>query len=200
MVLFCRRWWCTVDVFYCRGVPPSSCGYYHYFLLSIRSLGEKFAFCPHLEVGGLSSPLSDVIIENSHFCQKGDFFDIIMALEFVWTPYLEDCIPFSNCSISWARGSVGYYGPIILTSFSSKLIESIALYLENRCSSMVSTDTCQKPVSWSTSGYSKTGSTAVVIFFFKALSMAVYFRNIAWFCRKFSVPSDCYWALPMLCG
>ena len=46
---------------------------------------------------------------------------------------------------------------------------------------MVRLDTCPNIVSWSTSGYRKTGSTALMICFLKAPSTAVYFRNSAWF-------------------
>ena len=36
--------------------------------------GKQFVFCPRLEVRGLSSPLSDFIIEISLLRQKGDSF------------------------------------------------------------------------------------------------------------------------------
>ena len=78
-------------------------------------------------------------------------------------------------------GSAGSYGPIILTALSLRSILSITPYLTNRCCSMVSADTCPKPVSWSTSGDSKTGSTTATIWFFQDPSTAVYFRNSAWF-------------------
>ena len=92
-------------------------------------------------------------------------FDIITVSEIFWPPALANYPPFSNCLISRARGSAGLYGPIIFTAFSSGSISSIALYLENRCCSMVSAYTCLKPVSWSNSGDRKTGSTAVTICF-----------------------------------
>ena len=50
---------------------------------------------------------------------------------------------------------------------------------------MVRVDTCPNPVSCSTSGYRKTGSTVVMICFFKAPFMAIYFWNSAWFFRTF---------------
>ena len=36
--------------------------------------GKQFIFRPRLEVGVLSSPLSDVIIKNSRLFQPGDYF------------------------------------------------------------------------------------------------------------------------------
>ena len=54
-------------------------------------------------------------------------FDIIIALDIVWTSDPENSLPFYNCSISRARGSVRLYGPIILTAFSLRSISSIVL-------------------------------------------------------------------------
>ena len=72
-------------------------------------------------------------------------FDIIISSEIVWPTTPKSSLPFSNCSISRARGSAGLYGPIILAAFSSRSISSIAPKLENRCCSMVSADTCIVP-------------------------------------------------------
>ena len=44
-----------------------------FFVLGALGGGEN-VFLPRLEVGGLSSPRSDVIIENSRLRQKGDPF------------------------------------------------------------------------------------------------------------------------------
>ena len=74
MVLFWRGLWCTLNFLHCRSVPPFSCGCYRYFMLLVCSVEKQFVFCPRLEVGGLSSPLSDFIIENSCLRQKGDSF------------------------------------------------------------------------------------------------------------------------------
>ena len=61
-------------------------------------------------------------------------------------------------------------------------------------------DTCLNHVSWSTSGYRNTASTTVTIWVLKAPSTEVYFRNSAWFCWNFSVPSAWYWAFTMVGG
>ena len=161
---------------------------------------KKRLFSPRLEVGGLSSSISDVVIEHPRLCERMIYLDIIMALEIVWPHACTNYLPFSNCSISWVRGSVGSQVPIILTAFFLRSILSIAPQLEVRCCSMVSDVTCTNTVNWYTSSYRKTGSTPMTICFFKALSMAVYFRNSAWFCWNLSDPSACYWALPIICG
>ena len=127
-------------------------------------------------------------------------FDIIRASDIFWPPALANSLPFYKCPISRARGSAESYGLIILTVFSSRSILLIDLYLEDRCCSMVSADTCTNPVSWSTSGGKKTGSTTVMICFLKAPSTAVHFQNSAWFCRKFSVPRACSWRSPYYVG
>ena len=117
---------------------------------------------------------------------------IIMESEIFWPPALANSLPFSKCSISPERGSVGSYGLIILIAFYLRLIYPIAPYLENRCFIMVSADTCTNPVRWFTSGDSNTGSTVMTICFFKALSTLMYLWNSASFCRNFSGLSACY--------
>ena len=74
MVLFWRWRWCTVDVLHCRGVPPFYCGFYHYFLLLVRSLKKQLVLFPILEVIRLLYLISDVFVEHPHLCQKGDPF------------------------------------------------------------------------------------------------------------------------------
>ena len=122
MVLLSRWRWCTVDVLRCRGVPPFSCGCYRSFLLSVRLAKEKNYFahvlrsadcCLHSRMSSLKNPVC---------AKRAISLDIIMALEIFWPPAIANSIPFSNCSISQARGSTGSYGPIILTVFSSRSI------------------------------------------------------------------------------
>ena len=60
--------------FHFSGVPTFSCGCYQSFLLSVCSVKEQLVFYLHIEVGGLSSPLLDVIVEHSRLLQKGDPF------------------------------------------------------------------------------------------------------------------------------
>ena len=59
------------------------------------------------------------------YARRVILFDIIMVSEIVWTPAPANYLPFSNCSISWARGSEWLYGPIILTVFSLRSISLI---------------------------------------------------------------------------
>ena len=63
---------------------------------------------------------------------------------------------------------------------------------------MLSADTCPIPVIWFTSGDRKTGSTAVMICFFKDPSTAVYFLISALFCLNLSVLRTCSWEFPMV--
>ena len=133
MVLFWKVRWCTVYVLHCRVVPPFSRGFYRSFLLSVRLVKNKLYLfhvlrsvncCLHYQMLLLKIPV----------CAKRVIpFDIIMALDIVWPPYLANYLPFSNCSIIQSRGPAGSYGPIILTAFSSRFISLIASSLENRC-------------------------------------------------------------------
>ena len=109
--------------------------------------GKEFIFRPRLEVGGLYSPIYDVLIRITVCASRVIPFEIIIASEIVWPPAIANYLPFSNHLISQARGSAGSYGPIILTVFSLRSIFPIALYLANICCSMVSAYTCLKPVS-----------------------------------------------------
>ena len=191
MMIFWRGWRCTLVVLHCRGVPSLSCGFCRFFCsLCARCKNDLyFSHVLRLVDCRLHSLMSSLKIT---VCTSRVIpFDIIIASEIVWPPDPANSLPFSNCFISWYRGSAGSYGPIIFNAFSPRSISSIALYLENRCYSMVCANTCTKPVSWSNSGDRKTSSTSVTICFFKALYTAVYFWNSAWFCLIFSVPSAC---------
>ena len=74
MMLFGRRVWYTVYVLHRRGVPSFSCGSYRSSLLSMCSMEKQLVLCPRLLVGGLKSPLSDIVVENLRLRQKGDPF------------------------------------------------------------------------------------------------------------------------------
>ena len=69
--------------------------------------------CLHSLVSSLKIPV---------FASRVIYFDIIIASEIFWPPALANSLPFSNYSISQARGLAGSYGPIILTEFSSRSI------------------------------------------------------------------------------
>ena len=56
-------------------------------------------------------------------------FKIVIVSDIVWPTALANSLPFSNCSISWHRGSERLYGSIVLTDFSLRYIPLIALYL-----------------------------------------------------------------------
>ena len=72
MMLFGRGVWYTIYVLHRRGVPSFSCGCYWCSLLSMCSVEKQLVLCPRLLVGGLTSPLSDIVVENLCLRQKGD--------------------------------------------------------------------------------------------------------------------------------
>ena len=75
--------------------------------------GKKFVFPPaDIRLHSLMSSLKIPVCSRRLIP-----FDIIMALEIVWTTALANYLPFSKFSISQARVSTGSYGPIILTAF-----------------------------------------------------------------------------------
>ena len=126
IMLFWRGGWCTVDVLHCRNVPYFSLGCYHSFLLSVPSVEKHLYFAHVLRSAGfcLHSLMSSLKI--SVCARRVIPFDIIMASEIVWIPAPVNSLPFYNCSIIRTMSSAGLYGPIILTTFSSRLILSIA--------------------------------------------------------------------------
>ena len=92
MVLFWMEWWCTVYFLRCCGVTPFSCGCYRSFLLLVRLAKDFLLFSLYLEVGGLSSPLSDDVIENHCLRQNGYFF--------VNNNGVSDCLNYCSCWFS----------------------------------------------------------------------------------------------------
>ena len=90
------------------------------FLILVCLVEKKFIFHPHLEVGGLLSPLSDVIIKIPVYASRVIPFEIIIASDIVWPYALANSLLFSNFLISQSSGSAGSYGPIILTVFFSR--------------------------------------------------------------------------------
>ena len=66
--------WYTIYVLHRRGVPYFSWGCYRSFMLSMCSVEKQLVLRPRVLVGGLTSPLSDVVVENIRLRQKGDPF------------------------------------------------------------------------------------------------------------------------------
>ena len=65
---------CTIYVLYRCGVPSFSCGCYCSSLLLVCSVEEQLVFFPRLLVRGMTSPLTDVVVEKPRLSQKGDPF------------------------------------------------------------------------------------------------------------------------------
>ena len=80
-VIYCLMIWLwrgrqyTIYVLHCHNVTSFSCGCYHSSLLSMCSVEEHLVVCPRLLVSGMTSPLSDVFVENTCLCQKYDPFE-----------------------------------------------------------------------------------------------------------------------------
>ena len=113
MVLFWSGRWFTIDVLHCRGVPPPfPCGFYWYFLLSVRSVKEQFLFRPRLEFGGLSSQLSDVVVKKKRLRQKGDSFWHHHGVRYClssWSRELSPLFQLFNQSGKGFRGVVWFH-------------------------------------------------------------------------------------------
>ena len=163
--------------------------------------GKKLIGGLCLLICGLTSPLSDIFVGHHHLCQKGDLFGHHHGVRNTFLPYcLRKLSPLFQFSINRSRFSTGSQVPIIFMEFSSRSISFIAAQIQKRCGSMVSVDTCPNTFIWFTSGDRNNGSTTLIIWFFKASSTAVYFRNSAWFCRIFSVTNTCSWEFHVICG
>ena len=95
-------------LFFWRKPGNKRSSYFDYFKSGAfipRQSAQHFKI--HSHFGRLLSPLADVVVEHTRLCQKRIPLDIIMASAIVWPPDRANSLPFSNCSISWARGSVG---------------------------------------------------------------------------------------------
>ena len=135
----------------------------------------------------MSSPLFDVIVEHPHPCQKGDPFGHHHGVV--------DCL--ASCSRKFStlfqlfnqsgKGFRGVVGPhhldciLIKVNFVNPPVAGENILYHGECRHL------SKPVNWSTSGYSKTGSITVTICFFRVPSMVVYFQHSAWFFRTFQL-------------
>ena len=76
-VLVVLFWWgCryTLDILYHRCVPPFSFSGDHSTMISMISVEKGLESGPCLDVGGLPSPLFDVLVEGDYLFQKCDIF------------------------------------------------------------------------------------------------------------------------------
>ena len=74
MMLFWRGWRYTTDVLYCHCLTPSVCGGYLSPLFTVGLVKKRLERGPCIEVGGLSSPLYNILVKGGRLFQKGDTF------------------------------------------------------------------------------------------------------------------------------
>ena len=106
MILW-RGWRYTVYVLYCCCVSPFDCSSDHYHLFTVGSVKNvlNVAHVLRLVVCRLHSLISSLKVEV--YVKRVIPLENIIASEIVWPPARTNSLPFSNYSISHARGSAG---------------------------------------------------------------------------------------------
>ena len=110
MLFWCGRV-CTIYVLHRCGVPIFSCGCYRFSMLLVCLVEEQLVFWPHLLFGGLTSPLSDVIVENPHLRQNHDPFGHHHGTGDYLTSYLRELSPLLQFFYQSGKGFRGDVGP-----------------------------------------------------------------------------------------